>query len=131
MYTLAVRRSFIARHFLIGGDWGPENLPNSHHYLLELQLQAQELDQHGYLVDIVDVSKQLDEVVGYYTEKMLNDLPEFAGLNPSLEHFSRILAVALDGRIGASGIHGLKVILWENESAWASFDVRRSDSGAS
>ena len=129
MYTLAVRRSFIARHFLIGGDWGPENLPNSHQYLLELQLTAQELDQHGYLVDIVDVSKQLDEVVGYYREKMLNDLPEFAGLNPSLEHFSRILATALDGRILASGIQRLKVILWENESAWASFEVRRPGSG--
>lgn len=131
MYTLAVRRSFIARHFLIGGDWGPENLPNSHQYLLELQLQAQELDKHGYLVDIVDVSKQLDEVVGYYTEKMLNDLPEFAGLNPSLEHFARILATALDGRIGAGSVQGLKVILWENESAWVAFEVRRSGSGVS
>ena len=40
MYTLAVRRDFIARHFLIGGDWGPENFPNSHHYILELQLKG-------------------------------------------------------------------------------------------
>ena len=55
MYTLAVRRDFIARHFLIGGDWGPENNPNSHHYVLELRLKGQELDQHGYLCDIVDV----------------------------------------------------------------------------
>ena len=56
---------------------------------------------------------------------MLNDLPEFKGLNPSLEHFSRILAEALDGRIGAANICGLKVILWENESAWASYDIER------
>ncbi len=125
MYTLAVRRDFIARHFLIGGDWGPENFPNSHHYVLELQLHANELDQHGYLVDIVDISIHLDELIGYYSEKMLNDLPEFRGLNPSLEHFVRILAVALDGRIQAPNICGLKVILWENEAAWASYDVQR------
>ena len=125
MYTLAVRRDFITRHFLIGGDWGPENLPNSHHYVLELQLRANELDRHGYLVDIVEVSGHLDELIGYYAEKMLNDLPEFKGLNPSLEHFSRILAEALDGRIGAANICGLKVILWENESAWASYDIER------
>ena len=31
MYTLSVKRDFIARHYLIGGDWGPENFPNSHH----------------------------------------------------------------------------------------------------
>ncbi len=125
MYTLGVRRDFIARHFLIGGDWGPENFPNSHHYVLELQLQARDLDQHGYLVDIVDVSKHLDELIAYYSEKMLNDLPEFNGLNPSLEHFARILATSLDARISAQNICGLKVILWENENAWASFDVER------
>ena len=87
MYTLAVRREFIARHFLIGGDWGPENFPNSHHYILELQLEGSVLDQHGYLVDIMDVEKHLDDVVNYYKEQMLNEKPEFAGLNPSIEHF--------------------------------------------
>ncbi len=125
MYTLAVRRNFIARHFLIGGDWGPENLPNSHHFVLELQLQAGELDQHGYLVDIVDVSRHLDELIGHFAEQMLNDLPEFQGLNPSLEHFVRILASALDARIVVPAICGLKVVLWENESAWASYEIQR------
>src|SRR5215211_5630272 len=84
MYTLGVMRDFIARHFLIGGDWGPENFPNSHHYVLELQLEGKELDQHGYLVDIVDVENRLDEVVNYYKEEMLNEKTEFLGLNPSL-----------------------------------------------
>ena len=125
MYTLGVRRDFIARHFLIGGDWGPENFPNSHHFVLELQLQANDLDQHGYLVDIVDVSRNLDELIAQFSEKMLNDLPEFEGLNPSLEHFARILAVALDSRLKASNICGLKVILWENDSAWASYEIER------
>ena len=42
--------------------WGAENFPNSHHYVLELKLEGHELDQHGYLVDIVDVEKHLDEI---------------------------------------------------------------------
>lgn len=125
MYTLGVRREFIARHFLIGGDWGPENFPNSHHYILELQLEGAELDQHGYLVDIVDVEKHLDDVVGYYKEQMLNEKPEFTGLNPSIEHFSRILATTLNERIKAKNISVLKVVLWENENAWTSFNVKR------
>jgi len=125
MYTLGVRRDFIARHFLIGGDWGPENYPNSHHYVLELQLEGNELDQHGYLCDIVDVEKHLDEVVKYYREQMLNDKPEFAGLNPSIEHFARILANSLSDRIKAENILGVKVVLWENESAWAAYRVER------
>jgi 6-pyruvoyltetrahydropterin/6-carboxytetrahydropterin synthase len=127
MYTLGVKRDFIARHFLIGGDWGPENFPNSHHYVLELQMEGKELDQHGYLVDIVDVEKQLDAIVDYYREQMLNDKPEFAGLNPSIEHFSRILATTLSNRIKADNISSIKVVLWENESAWAAYEVQRSD----
>jgi 6-pyruvoyltetrahydropterin/6-carboxytetrahydropterin synthase len=125
MYTLSVKRNFIARHFLIGGDWGPENFPNSHHYVLELQMTGMELDQHGYLVDIVDVEKNLDELVNYYKEQMLNDKPEFAGLNPSIEHFARILAASLSERIKARNISTLKVVLWENVSAWAAYELRR------
>ncbi|MBI1793806.1 MAG: 6-carboxytetrahydropterin synthase [Chloroflexi bacterium] len=125
MYILAVRREFIARHFLIGGDWGAENFPNSHHYVLELQLEGGQLDEHGYLCDIVDVEKHLDEIVGYYREQMLNEKLEFAGLNPSIEHFARILATSLNEKIKAGNISALKVVLWENESAWASFQVDR------
>jgi 6-pyruvoyltetrahydropterin/6-carboxytetrahydropterin synthase len=125
MYTLTVRREFIARHFLIGGDWGPENLPNSHHYTLELQLEGRDLDQHGYLVDIVDVEKNLDEIVGYYKEQMLNDKLEFVGLNPSIEHFSRILATSLNERIQAANITALKVVLWEHANAWAAYSIDR------
>lgn len=128
MYTLGVRREFIARHFLIGGDWGPENFPNSHHYILELQLKGSDLDQHGYLVDIVDVEKHLDEVVNYYKEQMLNEKPEFAGLNPSIEHFSRILAQTLNERITTKNISKLKVVLWEHENAWAAYSVERQTS---
>jgi 6-pyruvoyltetrahydropterin/6-carboxytetrahydropterin synthase len=125
MYTLGVKRDYIARHFLIGGDWGPENLPNSHHYVLELQLEGKELDQHGYLVDIVDVEKHLDEIVNYYKEQMLNEKPEFLGLNPSLEHFARILATSLSDRIKAENLSAIKIVLWENESAWAAYRLER------
>jgi 6-pyruvoyltetrahydropterin/6-carboxytetrahydropterin synthase len=76
-------------------------------------------------VDIVDVEQNLDEVINYYKEAMLNDKPEFAGLNPSIENFSRILATTLSERIQADNISALKVILWENEAAWAAFRVER------
>lgn len=125
MYTLAVRRDFIARHHLIGGDWGPENQPNSHHYLLELRLSGESLDQHGYLVDILEVEKHLAEIVGTYREQMLNDLPEFSGLNPSLEHFSRILCSAFNERLTAANINKVTVVLWENEQAWVAFKIKR------
>lgn len=125
MYTLAVRRDFIARHYLIGGDWGPENDPNSHHYLLELQLFGDDLNEHGYLVDIVEVEKHLLQVISRYAEKMLNDLPEFAGINPSIENFVRILCVEFDKRLIVPTLSKIKIVLWENDQAWVSYKIDR------
>ena len=99
MYKLAVRRDFIAQHALIGGDWGAENQPHSHHYVLELQMEGDTLDEHGFLVDIVDVEHALAGVVNGYRDFLLNDLPEFSGLNPSLENFSRIICISLNKNI--------------------------------
>jgi 6-pyruvoyltetrahydropterin/6-carboxytetrahydropterin synthase len=121
MYTISVQKEFIAQHYLIGGDWGAENLEHSHHYKLELQLAGDTLDQHGYLVDIVEIDQALEALVAHYRDHTLNELPEFAGLNPSLEHFSRILCQALAAHLQASNIATLTVKLWENEIAWASY----------
>ncbi len=123
MYTVAVRREFIAQHYLIGGDWGAENTLHSHPYRIELQLQGTELDQHGFLVDIVDIENALDALIGRYRDRALNDLPEFAGLNPSLEHFSRILCQALAAHIQAANLSAVTVTLWEGKGAWASYRV--------
>ena len=121
MYTLAVQRRFEATHHLIGGDWGAENEPHSHDYRLEVRLQGEQLDQHGYLVDIVEVEKQLDEILQRYTRADLNALTEFKGLNPSLEHFARILNEGLATSLNGHGPRSLTVQLWEDEDAWASY----------
>jgi 6-pyruvoyltetrahydropterin/6-carboxytetrahydropterin synthase len=124
MYTIAVQRDFIAQHYLIGGDWGAENELHSHHYRLELQLEGAALDEHGYLVDIVDIERLLTVQVAHFRDRTLNDLPEFAGLNPSIEHFSRIIGQALSQGIVATNITGLVVKLWENDIAWAAYRAR-------
>ena len=121
MYTVAVTRNFVAQHFLIGGDWGPENDWHSHHYRVEVRLEGATLDQHGYLVDIVDIEQNLEELVAHYRDKTLNDLPEFAGLNPSIEHFSRIICQALVEKIQAPNLSVVKVKIWENDIAWAGY----------
>ena len=123
MHTVAVRRDFIAQHFLIGGDWGAENTQHSHHYVLELELHGRELNRHGYLVDIVDIEVHLDAVVATFRDKTLNEQDSFAGLNPSIEHFSRIVAEALARRIDAPNLGSLTVKIWENDIAWAGYTL--------
>lgn len=127
MYTLAVQRDFIARHFLIGGNWGAENECHSHHYRVELQLEADRLDHNGYCVDIVVVVHALDTVVAHYRDTTLNDQPEFAGLNPSIEHFCRILCERLAAQVAAPNLTSISVRLWENAIAWAAYRLQLRD----
>jgi 6-pyruvoyltetrahydropterin/6-carboxytetrahydropterin synthase len=121
MYKVAVKRDFIARHFLTGGDWGRENEPHAHHYTVEVIIKHAELDQHGYLVDIVKIESELDKVVEDYRDKLLNDLPEFKGINTSIEHFSRIISDRLLKAIQPPGPGSFTVKLWENEFCWVSY----------
>ena len=121
MYTVAVKRDFVGQHFLIGGDWGAENFWHSHHYVVEVQLEGETLDQHGYLVDIVDIEHNLEKIVAYYKDKTLNELPEFEGLNPSIEHFARIVCDTLAANITADNLSHVTVKIWENEIGWASY----------
>ncbi len=125
MYTVAVKRDFVGQHFLIGGDWGAENERHSHHYVVEVQLEGRELDAHGYLVDIVDIERHLEALVARYRDRTLNELPEFAGLNPSIEHFARIFGEDLSERIVADNITAITLKIWENEIAWASYHLVR------
>jgi 6-pyruvoyltetrahydropterin/6-carboxytetrahydropterin synthase len=121
MYTVAVSRDFITNHFLIGGDWGSENFPHAHHYVAEVSIEAEQLDQHGYLVDIVAIEAALDGIVLYFRDQLLNDKPEFAGINPSIEHFSRIINQKLLAAINPPGSGILRVKLWENSTCWAAY----------
>ena len=121
MYSVAVSQDFIANHYLIGGDWGAENSPHAHHYVAEVIIESATLDRHGYLVDIVEIEAALSKAVSYFRDCMLNDKPEFTGLNPSIEHFSRILADMLLGDITPPGSGSLTVKLWENRTCWAAY----------
>jgi 6-pyruvoyltetrahydropterin/6-carboxytetrahydropterin synthase len=125
MYSLSLQRDFQAEHYLIGGDWGPENEQHAHAYRVILILRGEALNDHGYLVDLVRVENELDGVVGEFEDRVLNDLTPFKGLNPSLEHFARIMAQRLDNQLDAPNVKQIEVQLWENEQAWASFQCDR------
>ena len=121
MYTVAVQRELIAQHFLIGGDFGPENHRHSHHYRVEVRLTGRSLDSHGFLVDIDEVAALLAELLEAYRDKTLNDLPEFQGLNPSIEHLCRVLCRRLAEGLHHRNLSTVTVAIRESDVAWAAF----------
>ncbi|MCA1960615.1 MAG: 6-carboxytetrahydropterin synthase, partial [Desulfomonile sp.] len=92
-----------------------------HHYQVEVQLEGPQLDQHGYLLDIVDIEQRLERLVTRYRDQTLNTMPEFEGLNPSIEHFARILWEGMLAGGTPANLIALTVKIWENDIAWASF----------
>lgn len=122
MYTVSVSRTFVAQHFLTVPDAGPEGEWHSHRYELELQLRGETLNEYGYLVDIDDVKRALDNAIDRYRDETLNDLPEFEGRNPSLEYFARIICDRLLDQMEPSEVDSATVKLWEDGTAWAAYE---------
>ncbi len=121
MYRLGVKRSFMAQHYLIGGDFGEENNWHSHHYELELRIEGEELDRYGYLLDITDIEQALNVVLTRFTDATLNKLPEFEGLNPSLEHFARVIFDLVAPGLAVENIEKVVVRIWEEPGAWVEY----------
>ncbi|MQC27444.1 MAG: 6-carboxytetrahydropterin synthase [Chloroflexi bacterium] len=121
MFSLCVQRDFEAQHYLIGGDWGEENAPHTHNYRLELTLEGDTLNHHGFLIDIEEVGRELDGLLATYRGATLNTLPDFEGLNPSLERFARIVCAALARRLRTEQLRAVNVRLWESQDASASY----------
>jgi 6-pyruvoyltetrahydropterin/6-carboxytetrahydropterin synthase len=120
MYTVAVRRQFIARHYLIGNDWGEENREHSHHYSLEVSLEGIKLNKYGYLMDINLVNALLDKVIIRLRDRVLNNIPEFSGLNPSIEHLAGICCRWMEDGLTNPPITAICVKIVESEDACAS-----------
>ena len=123
MYRVGLRREFIARHRLIGGDFGAKCELHSHHYVLELEVEGPRLDGHGFLVDIDRLAVPLDELVGRFQESVLNDVEELQGVNPSMEQVARAAADHLAKRCRHDGLGAVTVRVWEDPNAWASHRI--------
>jgi len=122
MYRLAVSRDFVAQHYLTVPNPGPEGEVHSHHFEVTVRLAGPDLNEYGYLVDIDAVNAALDHLEARYRDALLNELPEFEGLNPSVERFARLFGDRFVERVPTDVPTDLTVRMWEDEDAWASHE---------
>jgi 6-pyruvoyltetrahydropterin/6-carboxytetrahydropterin synthase len=123
VYTVSVRRTFIAQHYLTVPNPGPEGELHSHRFTLEVELSGPDLDEYEYLVDIDDVKAGMDGVVDRFSDATLNHQPSFEGKNPSVERFARIVSEQFREAVDLSNPEHLSVRLWEDDVAWASYET--------
>lgn len=121
-YELMVKRTFIAQHYLTVPDPDPpEGDVHSHQFTVEVEFVADSLGEYGYLVDINEVESLLDGVEARYRDTLLNDLPEFEGLNPSVERFTRVVCDRFCEDLADENPDRVTVRIWEDDLAWASY----------
>ena len=123
MYSTTVQTDFVAQHYLTVPNPGPEGDPHSHHYELELTFRGPELNEYDYLVDIDEAEAILAEITDRYRDTMLNDRPEFAGDNPSVERFARIVFEEVVEALAEPTVTELQVRIWEDSEAAAVYDA--------
>jgi len=123
MYATTVVTDFVAQHYLTVPDPGPEGVPHSHHFEVELTFRGPELNDHDYLVDIDDAEAALADLADRYRDELLNDLPEFEGDNPSVERFARVVFERVTDAVTDETAAELAVTVWEDDAAAATYDA--------
>ncbi len=124
MFTLALRKKFIAHHHTaLQPD--AEHPMRSHLYLLEVMLEAEELDSQGMVLDLDALETELDDILSLYRDKNLNETAAFEGRIPTLEAFAQTLGDAIDGSLYAPDLTAISVRLWRDEDVWALYDIEK------
>ena len=123
MYSTTVLTDFVAQHYLTVPNPGPEGVPHSHHFEIEVTFRGPELNEYDYLVDIDDAERALSEVADRYRDELLNDRPAFEGYNPSVERFARVVFERVADAGADDTVTELAVTVWEDDTAAATYDA--------
>lgn len=120
MYEVTIIKSFSAAHLLaqIGGKC--EEL-HGHNFKVEVTVRALKLNKEGILIDFRLVKKWLGDILDRMDHQHLNDLPFFAGINPSSENIARYVYLEMQEQAKDDKVKVLRVKVWESDSAAVSY----------
>lgn len=118
MYALTVKRHFDAAHYLRGYGEPCEGL-HGHRYEIALTVRSSALDEIGVVWDFRALKELLSRAVEAFDHTCLNELPDFADVNPSAENIAlRLYQRILPGwPTDAPAIDSVAV--WESPDACA------------
>jgi len=128
VFRITVRDHIMVAHSFRGEVFGPAQQLHGATFLVDATFRADELDEHGVVVDIGRASEVLREIVGALTYRNLDDEPDLLGLNTTTERLCQIIGDRLatrvrDGDVGEARLSGIVVTLHESHVAWASYEV--------
>jgi len=122
MHTIFKDFTFSAAHAIRGHTRGCQNL-HGHNYRVRVHLRAERLDELGMVLDFADLKAIMEEVVGPFDHRVINDIPPFDQRNTSAELFSEYVYDEVERRLpDRDRVHIARVEVWENDTACAIFE---------
>ncbi|MCG5514790.1 MULTISPECIES: 6-carboxytetrahydropterin synthase [unclassified Ectothiorhodospira] len=129
MYTVTVRDHMMIAHSFSGETFGPAQRLHGATYVVDACFKREALDEENLVVDIGRATEVLNEILGEFNYRNLDEVEAFQGQNTTTEFMARVifdrLAEAIrEGRLGASarGLSALAVTLHESHVAHAGFE---------
>jgi 6-pyruvoyltetrahydropterin/6-carboxytetrahydropterin synthase len=121
VYTVSVQAHYDSAHFLVHYKGKCERL-HGHRYVVELAVQTAELNEAGIAFDFVDLKRELRALADSLDHRLLNDLPQFEGVETSAENQARWFYEEMKGRLPPPMAAGLLYArVWETETQWAQY----------
>ncbi|KKO18525.1 MAG: 6-carboxytetrahydropterin synthase QueD [Candidatus Brocadia sp.] len=119
MFELIIETDFSAAHNLREYKGQCERL-HGHNWKVQVILKAEKLDTLGMVMDFRDAKRVVGEIINRFDHIYLNELADFAEVNPTTENLSKILYEELRRELPA-GVKVEKVTTWESDRCGASY----------
>jgi 6-pyruvoyltetrahydropterin/6-carboxytetrahydropterin synthase len=124
MYVVSVQAHYDSAHFLRKYKGKCERL-HGHHYVVEVTLATETLNESGLAFDFVDVKRHLRELADWLDHENINDLPPFTEIESSAENQARFFYDELKQRLPSDMAAAmLYTRVWETPTQWAQYSER-------
>lgn len=125
-YTIFKEFGFAAGHHIPDHPGKCRNL-HGHNYRTRVFLRANELDSMGMVFDFGRLKVLMNEVVGPFDHRVINDLPPFDERNPTAENLSEYIYTEVRKRLdldptAVGRVEVAKVELWENDTCCSIYE---------
>jgi len=120
MYSIATELHFRAGHYLHLSAEQKEKL-HQHNWRVRVIVQAAQLDQQNMVLDFIELNRLTQKAIETLRgTKVINQLSDFAGENPSTERLAWYIYDKLR-RLLPDTVSLSEVKVWETPQHWASY----------
>jgi 6-pyruvoyltetrahydropterin/6-carboxytetrahydropterin synthase len=123
MHTIFKDFTFAAAHAIRGHTRGCQNL-HGHNYRVRVHLRAARLDELGMVLDFADLKAMMQEILGPFDHRVINEIPPFDERNTTAELLSQYVFAEVAQRLAAQErVTVARVEVWENETSCAIYEA--------